>query len=88
MVSLELKTAFDNMELDDKKNKLNEELLVIGELIKKIESFYGIDSDFKIKNYDIKSQLRDDELLTFLYEDVFEIQRQLLLIIANLKSDI
>lgn len=86
MISLNLKNAFNDMDINDKKNKISEELLFIGELIKKINSFYGLESDFQIKDYNINSKLNEHDMLTFLYEDIFEIERQLLLIIANLEN--
>ena len=86
MISLNLKNAFNDMDINDKKNKISDELLFIGELIKKINSFYGLESDFQIKDYNINSKLNEHDMLTFLYEDIFEIERQLLLIIANLEN--
>ena len=79
--------AFSKLDLDDKKNKISDELLFIGELIKKIEYFYNIESNFEIKNYDINSKLDENEMLDFLYEDIFKIEKQLLTIITNLENN-
>lgn len=86
MISIKLQKSFNDLELEDKKNKISDELLFIGELIKKLESYYGIEPNFKIKNYDINSKLSEEETLSFLYDDIFEIQKQLLTIITNIQN--
>ncbi len=87
MISLKLKNAFSELDIEDKKNKISDELLFISELIKKLESYYNIEHNFEIKNYKLNSKLSEDELLTFLYEDIFEIQKQLLTIITNIQNN-
>jgi len=86
MVSLNLKNAFNDMDINDKKNKISDELLFIGELVKRLQNMNGFDEEFEIKNYDLNSNLKEEEFLTFIYEDIFEIQRQLLLIITKLQN--
>lgn len=86
MESLELKKAYDNLDIDDKKNKLNNELLIIAELLRTIENMYGLVPNFKIKNYELGSTMSEDEFLSFLYEDVFEIQKQLILITDRINT--
>jgi len=86
MISLKLKNTFSELDIEDKKNKISDELLFIGELIKKLESYYSIELNFKIKNYELNSKLSEEELLTFLYEDIFEIQKQLLTIITSIQN--
>jgi len=87
MVSSQFKNAYDNLELDDKRNKLNAELLIIEELLKIIESKHGIIPNFKIKNYESGSTMSEDEFLSFIYEDIFEIQKQLILMIDNINNN-
>lgn len=86
MISIKLQNSFNDLELEDKKNKISDELLFIGELLKKIESYHGIEPNFQIKNYDINSKLSEEETLCFLYDDIFEIQKQLLTIITNIQN--
>lgn len=86
MISLELKKAYNNLDIDIKKNKLNAELLVIAELLKAIESTYGLVPNFKIKNYELGSTMSEEEFLSFLYEDIFEIQKQLILITDRINT--
>lgn len=87
MISINLKNAFSNMDINDKKDKISDELIFIGELVKKLQSSCGIENNFEIKNYDSKTNLTEDQTLEFLYEDIFEIQKQLLLLVANIQNN-
>ena len=80
MISLNLKEAYNNLDLDDKRNKLSDELLVMGELLKNIQNKCGIVPHFKIKNYESGLNINEEEFLSFIYDDLFEIQKQLILI--------
>lgn len=88
MISIQLKKAYDNLDLDDKKNKLSDELLMIEQLLKAIEKKYGLVPDFKIKNYESGSNMTEDEFISFIYEDIFEIQKQLILITDKINNNI
>ena len=87
MVSTKLKDAYNNLDLDDKRNKLSDELLVIEGLTKAIETKYGINPNFEIKNYESGSTMSEEEFLSFIYEDVFEIQKQLILIMDSINKN-
>ena len=78
--------SYDNLDLDDKKNKLSDELLVIQELLRIIESKYNLTPNFKIKNYESGSTMNENEYLSFIYEDIFEIQKQLILITDKINN--
>lgn len=80
MISLKLKEAYDNLDLDDKRNKFSNELLVMEGLLKNIQNRCGLVSNFEIKNYESGSNMTEDEFLSFIYEDIFEIQKQLILL--------
>ena len=80
MISLKLKEAYNNLDLDDKRNKLSNELLVMEELLKNIQNKCGLVSNFKIKNYESGSNINEEEFLSFIYEDIFEIKKQLILL--------
>ena len=80
MISLKLREAYNNLDLDDKRNKLSDELLVMGELLKNIQNKCGIVPNFKIKNYESGLNINEEEFLSFIYDDLFEIQKQLILI--------
>ena len=75
------------MNLDDKMNKLSDELLVIEELLKTIENTHGLIPNFKIKNYESGSTMNEEEFLSFIYEDIFEIQKQLILITDKINTN-
>jgi len=86
MISSKLKKAYDNLDLDDKRDKLSNELLVMEELLKTIENKYGLVPSFKIKSYESDSIMSEDEFLSLIYEDIFEIQKQLILIIDKINN--
>ena len=87
MISLKLKEAYNNLDLDDKRNKLSDELLVMGELLKNIQNKCGIVPNFKIKNYESGLNINEEEFLSFIYDDLFEIQKQLILIIDKINTN-
>lgn len=80
MISLKLKEAYDNLDLDDKRNKLSNELLVMEGILKNIQNRNDLVSNFEVKNYESGSNMTEDEFLSFIYEDIFEIQKQLILL--------
>lgn len=79
-MSEEFKNAFDKLSINEKRNQISNELLYIDGLIKAMESKYDIQSMLKTKNYEINkdSNLTESEMLTFLYEDIYNIQRELI----------
>lgn len=79
-MSEEMKKAYSMLDIDTKRNQLSDELLIIYELIKRYENAKGINPITKVKNYDIikDSELNEDEILTFFYEDIYNIQQELI----------
>ena len=63
MISLKLKEAYDNLDLDDKRNKLSNELLVMEGILKNIQNRNGLVSNFEVKNYESGSNMTEDEFL-------------------------
>ncbi len=88
MISFELKSAFKALDNEEKKNRISNELLAIGEIIKRIQLINNIESDFSVKNYDANNPLNREETLEFFYEDIVEIEKQLLKIMYSLKNDV
>lgn len=86
MISLKLKEVYDNLDLDDKRNKFSNELLVMEGLLKNIQNRCGLVSNFEIKNYESGSNMTEDEFLSFIYEDIFEIQKQLILLTDKINN--
>ena len=85
MISLNLKKKFQELDVNDKKDVISNELMFIGELLKKLEIYHDVQQDFKIKNYNLNSNLSEEDYLTFIYDDIFEVQKQLLTIISNIQ---
>lgn len=77
------KFAFDNLTIDEKRNQISNELMIIGELINKIEKNYGVDNMLNIKNYDVvkDNDLTETEMLSYIYEDIYRIQKELITVL-------
>jgi hypothetical protein len=84
MISPKLKDAFNELDINDKRDAISNELIIIAEMIKKIMSYYGMESGFEIKNYNIDTEMSESDMLTFIYEDVFELERQIMLILSRI----
>jgi hypothetical protein len=84
MISPKLKDAFNELDINDKRDAISNELIIIAEMIKKIKSYYGMENGFEIKNYDIDTEMSESDMLTFIYEDVFELERQIMLILSRI----
>ena len=85
------KEAYGKLDLSNKRNEFSNELLVIGELIKSIQTSLGVDSDdidISIKNYDLKkdSQLNEHDIFTFFYEDIYMIRKEITTILYLLSN--
>ena len=83
-MSEEMKKAYMQLDINDKRNQLSDELLIIFELIKRYENAKGINPVTQVKNYDIVNDknLNEDEILTFFYEDVYNIQQELITLLT------
>lgn len=79
-MSEEMKNAYRQLDINDKRNQLSDELLIIFELIKRYENAKGINPVTQVKNYDTinDKNLNEDEMLTFFYEDAYNIQQELI----------
>lgn len=84
------KSAFEKLSIDDKRNQISDELILISELIKNIEYKLGVSSILNVKNYDINKQssLSESEMLSFIYEDVYNIQRELITVLSAINIKI
>ncbi len=76
----EFKNAYKTLTLNEKRNQLSNELMLIGQLIKNMETSFGVQSILNVKNYDSQndSNLSENEMLDFIYEDVYNIEKELL----------
>lgn len=80
----EFKNAFKNLSLNEKRNQISNEMLVISELIKNYENILGISSMLDVKNFDLvkDANLSEDEMLDFIYENIYNIQREIITILS------
>lgn len=86
-MSEEMKNAYMQLDINDKRNQLSDELLIIFELIKGYENAKGINPVTQVKNYDIVNDknLNEDEILTFFYEDIYNIQQELITLLSTIQ---
>ena len=84
--------AYHQLDLPSKKDKLSRELLVIGEYLKDIEQKLGLQNEVDIYNFHpIKDKdMNDEDYLTSIYQDIFNIERELITIerlMENIKTE-
>ena len=86
-MSEELKKGFDVLDVNTKRNQISDELIIIYELIKSFEHKNNIIPITNIKNYDIikDKNLSEAEILTFFYEDIYNIQQELISLLSKCK---
>ena len=86
-MSNELLNSFDVLDINTKRNQISDELIIIHELIKKYEEMKHITPITKVKNYDTNSDsdMIEAEMLTFLYEDIYNIQQELITLLNSLE---
>lgn len=72
--------AYHNLDLNNKRKKLNNELIVIGEYLKHLKIFLGCDSDIVIKDYSLieDKSLTEEEILTCVYDDIYKIEKEII----------
>lgn len=84
MISEEHICNFDKLDINTKRNQISNELIVMYELIKKYEEVNGISPITKIKNYDTNKDkdLNEAEILTYFYEDIYNLQQELITLLS------
>ena len=80
--------AFNSLDTNNKRDKLNREILVIGEYLKYLEKQLGLDNEIDIYNFHpIKDkEMNDHDYFTSIYQDVFNIERELITIERLMKD--
>lgn len=83
----ELLNSFDVLDINTKRNQISDELIIIHELIKKCEEMKNITPITKVKNYDTNNDknMTEAEMLTFLYEDIYNIQQELITLLNSIE---
>lgn len=84
MITDNLKNDFSNLNTIEKRKQINNELLYIASLIKMKEEQLNIPSVLNVKNYDIDKQANfsENEMLDFLYEDIYSIKQELITLLS------
>lgn len=80
--------AFDNLDVNNKRDKLNRELMTIGKYLEIIEKKLDFDNTVDIYNYDVDNDknMTEGDFLTSTYQDVFNVERELITIIKLLSE--
>ena len=88
-MSQELLNSFDMLDINTKRNQISDELIIIHELIKKYEEIKNITPITKVKNYDTTNDkdLSEAEMLTFFYEDIYNIQQELITLLSSIENN-
>ena len=88
-MEIDLLNKFDVLDINNKRNRISDELILMHELIKKYENIYGITPITSIKNYDsvTHKNLREADMLTFLYEDIYNIQQELISLLSYIDNN-
>ena len=83
-MNIDMKNAYAQLDINDMRNQLSNELLIIFELIKRFENLKGVNPITQVKNYDSINDrnLNEDEMLTFFYEDIYNIQQELITLLS------
>ena len=81
--------AFNHLNVNHKRDKLNREILAIGEYIKLIERNLGFENEIDLYNYNTKidEDWSEDDFLTSTYQDIFNIERELITIAEITEND-
>ena len=80
--------AYNNLDTNNKRDKLNHELLVIKELLKETESDLNLDNDVDIYDYNPENDKdwTEDDFLMSTYQDVYNIERELITVVKLLQE--
>ena len=82
MMTEEFKKAFSSLSIEEKRNQISNELIIIAELIKVKEEKLKLPSILNVKNYDNNGNLNESQMLDFLYEDIYNIQKELITVLS------
>ena len=84
MIDNSFKSSFSRLNTIEKRNQINNELLFIASLVKMKEEQLKLPSILNVKNYDSnkQSKLTENDMLDFLYEDIYSIKRELITLLS------
>ena len=80
----EFKNSFDILDIDEKRNQISNELMRINAYIAQLELKNNIKNSTEIKNYNpVEDNMLDEsEILTYFYEDIYNIEQELVKILS------
>ena len=84
MINDSFKLSFSELNLVEKRNQISNELIYIASLIQIKEQQLKLPPVLSVKNYDVnkQAQITENEMLDFLYEDIYCIKRELITILT------
>lgn len=84
MITDEFKNYFSTLNILEKRNQINNELLFIASLIKMKEDQLELPSALNVKNYNfnMQSDFTENDMLNFLYEYIYSIKRELITLLT------
>ena len=86
----DFKKAYKALSLNDKRNAISNELMLIGNLITGLENKYGINTICEVKNYDSAkdAHLTESEMLDFFYEDIYHIEKEFITLASIIEKKV
>jgi len=87
-MSQDMLDKFNLLDINTKRNQISDELIIMNEIITNFEIKYNIPPMSKVKNYDQNNDknLTESEVLTFFYEDIFNIQQELITLLSAIEK--
>lgn len=88
-MSEEFKNAFNKLSEFEKKKKINEELIIVRDLMKKIESRYNIQGMSNIEKYDLyqKGDISESEVTLDIYDNIYNIEKELITLLSIISME-
>ena len=82
-------TLYNGLDVNDKRNELSNLINKINAIINEILKLEESENLFKVKNYDSNNQktMKEEELLSFIYEDIYSLKNNLLLLLTIIVND-
>ncbi len=75
---------YDELDKNDKRNELSSLIGKINNIINELLKLENASNIFEVKNYDTNNQgnMKEEEILSFIYEDVYSLKNNLLLLLS------
>lgn len=82
------KEAYKKLSLDDKRNELSNELIVIANYLDVLKNINNINSEIEISNYQIgnEEKISEEEFLLQIYNDIYNISKELVTILKVIEQ--